>query len=256
MYPSSEEVSSRRNFNKSLLSGLISYALLDTALATQALGRSMQADVAHWSVRLNEYCQDLRTESLTVAEWQEHVETLFSRVRLRDLLVFLDFELFQKGFKFTDQGVRSEKISLPRIKGLPKKTAFKKQIYGMKKGCAIIPHGHSNMVSAHVVLQGEIHARHYDKLALEDAHMIIQPSSDNAMTAGTHSSISDGKDNVHWFVANTDACFMFDVILLNLHERSHSIHNLDIYELEKLPEDKLRVPIIDLGSAIRKYGRI
>ena len=83
----------------------------------------------------------------------------------------------------------------------------------------------------------------------------IKTSYDKNAKIGDSSSISDEKDNVHWFVANTETAFTFDVIMLDLNNKPHDIHNLDIYEKQDLSDGTLRVPILDVENALKKYGK-
>lgn len=124
----------------------------------------------------------------------------------------------------------------------------------MKKDRAIIPHGHINMSSAHLILQGEMHLRHYDKLFQEEQNLIIKPTIDKIAKIGESSSISDEKNNVHWFIANTESAFTFDVIMLNLKDKPYDIYNLDIYQKQDLSNGTMRVPILDVETALKKYG--
>ena len=161
----------------------------------------------------------------------------------------------KKGFEYPNLGVNTKMVKFPKLEGLPKRTAFIKKIFGMKKDRAIIPHGHSNMVSAHLILEGEMHLRNYDKIRIEDKRMIIKPSIDKIIRVGESSSISGYRDNVHWFVANSQTAFTFDVIMINLNEEKYEIHNLDIYEKENLSDGNFRVPILDVKTALEKYGK-
>jgi len=70
-------------------------------------------------------------------------------------LTFIDFDRLIQGFTYPDLGVNTKWVKFPPLDGLPERTVFLKKIFGMKKNRAIIPHGHSNMVSAHLVLKGE-----------------------------------------------------------------------------------------------------
>ena len=100
-----------------------------------------------------------------------------------------------------------------------------------------------------------MHLRHYDKIRIEDETMIIKPTVDKIISRGESSSISDDKDNVHWFIANSESAFTFDIILLNLDEKEYDIHNLDIYEKEDLYNGSYRVPVLDVDTALKKYGK-
>ena len=75
------------------------------------------------------------------------------------------------------------------------------------------------------------------------------------VSVGESSSISDEKNNVHWFVANSDTAYTFDVILLDLAGEKYDIHNLDIYEKQDLSDGTMRVPIMDVATALKKYGK-
>jgi hypothetical protein len=72
---------------------------------------------------------------------------------------------------------------------------------------------------------------------------------------GESSSISDEKDNVHWFIADSATAFTFDVIMLDLHDKLYDIHNLDIYKKQDLSDGTMKVPILDVETALKKYGK-
>ncbi|MCH7974140.1 MAG: hypothetical protein IH949_09690 [Bacteroidetes bacterium] len=87
-------------------------------------------------------------------------------------------------------------------------------------------------------------------------NLIIKPTVDKMINLGESSSISDEKDNVHWFIANSESAFTFDVIMLDLNGKNYDIHNLDIYEKQDLSDGTLRVPILDVETALNKYGKV
>lgn len=245
----------RSAFLKQLLATVTSFALLDSLLATEAIGRPIRPITDHWALQLQTYCADLRRAAITPAEWQAHVECLFARVPLEDLLRFIDFERLVKGFDYPDLGVSTRPVVFPKLAGLPEKTVFVKKVFGMQRDRAIIPHGHSNMASAHLVLRGELHLRHYAKVRQEDQHLVIRPTIDRIASPGESSSISDERDNVHWFIAQTATAFTFDVIMLDLADQPYDIHNLDMDARHDLRDGTLRVPVLDVETALRKYGK-
>lgn len=246
----------RRAFSSQLLKTVSSYALLSSVWCNGAFAKSISSNFKHWAIRLNEYCQDLRTNEISVREWQLQVESLFNDIEYAEFMKFIDFEVLVKGFEYPDLGVSTKPVKFPSLNGLPERTAFVKKIFGMKKDRAIIPHGHSNMASAHLILKGEMHVRHYEKIEEQKDALIIKPTIDKIAKTGDASSISDEKDNVHWFVANTDTAFTFDVIMLDLNERSYDIHNLDIYAHQRLENGLLLAPKLDVETALKKYGKL
>lgn len=245
----------RREFTKGILASVASFALIDSLFAFNAIGKNIKPITDHWAIQLHECCSDLKTDSITVLEWQQKIEALYAKIEFEELLKFINFDNLIKGFEYPDLGVSTRPVKFPKMEGLPERTVFVKKIFGMKKDRAIIPHGHSNMASAHLILHGEMHLRHYEKIQQDGQKLIIQPSMDKIAKAGENSSISDEKDNIHWFIANTATAFTFDVILLDLNHQSYDIHNLDMYEAEDLKNGTFSVPILDVPTALKKYGR-
>jgi hypothetical protein len=104
------------------------------------------------------------------------------------------------------------------------------------------------------VLKGEFQLRQYDKVGETDTHMIIVPTVDEAARAGSHSSISDERNNVHWLRATTDTAFTFDVLVVDLKGKPTDINNIDPDGAEKLSGHQLRVRKLPVEEALRKYG--
>jgi len=205
--------------------------------------------------QLNEYCADLKKQTISPIEWQNNLAALYRQVELSDLLELIDFENLIKRFKYPDLGVNTKTVQFPKLEGLPEEMVFVKKIFGMQKGRAIIPHGHSNMVSSHLVIKGEMHLRQYEKVREEKDHLVISPTIDKNCKLWESSSISDAQNNVHWFVANSETAFTFDVIVLDLKEKPYDIHNIDIYEKQDLSDGMMRIPLLDVNTALKKYGK-
>lgn len=245
----------RKSFLKGLLTTISSYALMDSLYAGDSFSNKIKPITDHWAIYVNEYCSDLKKGAISPLEWQSLIQELYQHIDQTELLRFIDFERLTKSFQYPDRGVATKGVRFPSLHGLPEKTAYIKKVFGMKRDRAIIPHGHSNMVSAHLILKGEMHLRNYDKVQQDKERLVIRPTVDKIISSGESSSISDDKDNIHWFIANTETAFTFDVIVLDLNGEPYDIHNLDIYEKEKLSDGTLSVPILDVETALKKYGK-
>ena len=139
------------------------------------------------------------------------------------MLAAIDFDQLTARFDYPDLGINTRPVQFPRLDGIPEDLAFYGKVFGMRRDRAIIPHGHKNMVSCHYVLKGEFLLKQYDKVDETDSHMIIAPTIDEVARAGSHSSISDEKNNVHWLRATTETAFTFDVLVLDLAGKSADI---------------------------------
>src|SRR5262249_35459125 len=145
-------------------------------------------------------------------------------------------------------------VAFPRLEGLPENLSYFSKVFGMKQDRAIIPHGHRNMVSCHLVLMGQLHLRHYAKVEEDKTHMMIRPTVDQKAGVGSHSSISDERNNVHWLKALTPTAYTFDVIVLDLNGKPWDVDNIDPYGAEKVSGGLLRVRKLSVAEGLRKYG--
>ncbi|HKV09606.1 MAG TPA: hypothetical protein VJ725_15795 [Thermoanaerobaculia bacterium] len=244
----------RREFTKGLLGTIASYSLLETLVSRDLFADAIKPVVGHWVGGLHEVSRDLRTGTISPAMWQAKIKELFDRVELSEMLRFIDFDKLIAGFEYPDLGVNTKQIPFPKLEGVPEDLAFYRKIFGMKKDRAIIPHGHKNMVSCHYVLQGEFHLRHYEKIEEDASHMVIEPTIDQVAKVGSHSSISDEKNNIHWLKANTETAFTFDVLVVDLNGDKWDVDNIDPYGAEKIAGGRLRVRKLPLEEALAKYG--
>jgi hypothetical protein len=244
----------RRELIQSLLGTIASYSLLETLFARDAFADAVKPITGRWVKDLHEMCLDLRQSRITPVMWQAKVRELYGRIELGELLSSIDFDKLSAGFEYPDLGVSTRMVELPRLDGIPRNVAFLSKIFGMRRDRAIIPHGHKNMVSCHYVLKGELRLRQYDKIEETDTHMVLEPTIDEIARVGSHSSISDDKNNVHWLRANTETAFTFDVLVLNLHDQDIDIENIDPYGAEKVSGGRLRVRKLGVDEALRKYG--
>jgi hypothetical protein len=98
----------------------------------------------------------------------------------------------------------------------PGDLSFSPWFFAMKNHVSVVPHGHHNMVTMHMLLTGEVHARHFDRVHDEPGFLTIQPTSDKVLRPGAVSTISDESNNIHWFTALTGPVFMFNLQLVGL----------------------------------------
>lgn len=205
----------RRSFNQGLLASLAAYGLIETLFQRDAFADSVKPIVNKWLADLNALCQDLKGGGkLKDTEFQTKLEGLYKRVDLPELLNLLNLDKIAKETNLPDNGAKSLGIDLTKVEGLPAKLVFGKQIFGMKKGRSVVPHGHSNMCTGFIILRGTFEGKHYDRVESHAKHYLIKPTIDRTFKAGEFSTVSDHKDNIHWFKATSDAGFIFNLHVL------------------------------------------
>ncbi len=252
-----EPMLSRRAFTAGAISSLTTFSLLETLLGTEAYGAGVRPIVRHWLADLDRLARDVRDQNLKQVEWQKKVEELFSKIDLPDFLKLIDFETVAKRSEgFTGRGEQSLSVSFPKVDGIPTSFVFGRQIFACKKGRSVVPHGHDNMATAFLVLKGAFRGRQYDRTKDEPGHMILRSTVDREFAAGGVSTISDYKDNVHWFEATADAAFIFNIHVTNVNPglgRSPKRIYVDPNG-EKIDGGLIRGRLISGSEAVKLYG--
>ena len=183
-------------------------------------------------------------------------DLLANRIELAEVLKLIDFDRIQKTAKLVDNGARSLRPRFPKLDGVTDKLVFGKQVFALKKGRSVVPHGHNNMATAFLVLKGNFHGRHYDRIKDEKDHLIIKPTIDGKFGPGTTSSVSDEKDNVHWFKALDEPAFIFNIHVLGVASgtgrRTGRVY-MDPNG-EKLDDGLIRAPRLSDAKAHELYG--
>jgi hypothetical protein len=85
--------------------------------------------------------------------------------------------------------------------------------------------------------------------------MIIRPTIDRSFGVGEHSTVSDYKDNVHWFTATSEQAFIFNIHVNNVDPDKKL--NGRVYvdpNGEKLSDNRIRAKRVSSGEVYKLYG--
>ena len=245
----------RRQFAQQSLGGLLTYSLLQTLFVHDAFGDEMKVLAAKWLKDLNDLSQDVKGAKLKQTDWQVKVDELFGQVDLADTLKFIDFEKLTADIKLRDEGELSLRAKLPQVEGLPTNLVFGHQIFALGKDRSVVPHGHNNMATAFLILKGNFRGRHFDRLEDDGQHMIIRPTIDRAFAPGEHSTVSDFKDNVHWFTATSERAFIFNIHVMNVDPARKDTGRVYLDPNgEKLSDGRIRAKRVTSGEVYKLYG--
>lgn len=247
---------SRRDFTQQALGSLLTFSLLETLFQRDAFCDEIKPVTAKWLKDVSQLGLDLKDEKLKQLEWQTKIQELYKQVDLPDLLKLVDFDKLTKNVELPNQGARSLSFKFQQIEGVPTKQVFGKQIFALKKGRSVVPHGHNNMATAFLILKGDFHGRHYDRLEDLDKHMIIRPTIDEKFGPGGCSTVSDFKDNVHWFQAMSEPAFIFNIHVDGINPTSGKQTGRVYVDPngEKLSDGRIKARLIDHDESNKLYG--
>lgn len=254
---------SRRRFLEQAALGVVTHTLLQAAFTAQAFAAPVRPNLDRWLLELNELCADLRAHQLTPLQWQAQMEALYADLLLSELLAFIDFDKLTAGLEFPADRAAVKRVVFPKVEGVPPRPVGAK-IFGMTKGRAIVPHGHNDLVSAHLVIKGRFRVRTFDRVFDEEQpneSLMIRPSVDASWEPGRLLTMSDDRDNLHWLVAETAEAFTFDVPLGSLGFRDNypsraQYSSMIFVDPTARPNQKgtIKAPIIQPAQAFAKFG--
>jgi hypothetical protein len=246
----------RRDFHAKLIGSAIAFGLVEMLWTRDLFADPIKPTIDKWFLELTEMTRDLRDRKLTDIEFQAKMEDLYKRVDLKSLCGQIKLDEVEKKTKLPDNGAANVGFDLSKVEGLPKELGFGKQIFGCKKGRSIVPHGHANMCTGFIILKGTWHGRHYDRVETLTDHYVIKPTIDRRFEPGELSTISDHKDNVHWFRSESDVAFIFNVHVIGydpkIKEASGRLY-LDP-EGEKLAGGLVKAAKMSSSECHKKYG--
>ena len=192
----------RREFPARLLGSAITFGLVEMLWSRDLFADAVKPTIDKWLRELVAMTKDLRGRKLTDlrvpdARWRTSTSGSTSRPCARSS----SSTRSRRRRSCRTAGPRTSGFDLSKVEGLPANVGFGKQIFGCKKGRSIVPHGHANMCTGFIVLKGKWHGRHYDRVETHADHYVIKPTIDREFEPGELSTISDHKDNIHWFKA-------------------------------------------------------
>jgi len=252
-----DETLSRRAFTKGALSSLLTISLLDIVGGHDLLASSAKPILDHWLSDMSQLARDLKDQKLKQVDWQKKVETLFGKLDVADFLKLIKFDEIEKKLNsFDEKGAQTQRVTFPKIEGVPKRLVFGRQMFCLKKGRSVVPHGHDNLATAFWILKGSFRGRHWERLEGESrTHMIIKSSIDETYKVGSSSTISDKKDNIHWYKALEDGCFIFNIHVMGINPKSRRIGRAYVDPNgEKQENGTIRAPRITHRQATELYG--
>ncbi len=245
----------RRDFAKQTLGSLLTFALLETVFHTDALAAAVKPIAAKWLADLNRISEDLKGQKLKQIEWQQQVERLFDQVDLSEFLRFVDFAKLTANMQFRERGERAFRAQFPEVEGLPTKLIYGHQMFALQKDRSVAPHGHDNMATAFLVLQGDFEGKHYDRLEDHEDYMIVKPTIDREFKPGECSTVSDYKDNVHWFKATSETGYIFNIHVMHVDPEIKKSGRIYIDpDGQKLSGGLIKANKLKAAEAFKRFG--
>ncbi|MBP6014615.1 MAG: hypothetical protein KBA31_20470 [Alphaproteobacteria bacterium] len=248
---------------RTLFQALAGAAALNAIHTSGALAATPRA-LDRWAQDVADLNRDLAAAKIALTDWQDRIVALDTGVNLGDLRRYLNFDRLTKAMAFPTNLAETADPKFPatiNVAGTERPWFIR--FFGMRQGGAIIPHVHNNMVSAHLVIEGQFHARTFDRVKdlPEEKAVLLRPRLDGTIKPGDAITMSDDRDNSHWLIAQEDRSFTFDVGVLNLSKtRAYGLkandYNMIFVDPTAAPNGQrlIRAPTLSFDACQAKFA--
>ena len=200
-------------------------ACLTIGLAQALWSQRLLADprtleFGRWVESLMAAAERLKRGEITISQWRQQMNALYGAADVPQLISHIDFDQLVARFDFGPHGesfVDLDAVSGNQIPKPPRgQDPITTRFNGIRQGQSVPPHGHANMASAFLVLNGEFRVRQYDKLETRPETVVFRPARDVMQRAGDWNSISETERNIHWLQAMSGDGFYFSIKIKNV----------------------------------------
>lgn len=212
----------RRDFVKrGGAAAFLATSLSRTLVAAELISSHSSMRIDDWLHQLFTAGEALKKAGMDPLGWKRRMDEIYAAAPLAELLNHIDYDALKARMDYSTKGecfirlpmgFEGEDLSHERRQVVTK-------IAGVKAGHAVPPHGHENMVSAFLILDGEFHVRQFDRLKESPAHLYIRETANERQTRGRWSSISDTVNNCHWLKATGGESFLFSTKIVEIDPR-------------------------------------
>lgn len=246
-------MATRRDMLLSALPAFAVLALLREARA--AVPANSRLSARRWIQRQEELAHSLTQHKVTQVQWHDMVNALAGEVDVAEVASELRrAQTRSAGDPFGHDPVKRF-VTFLDDSGTPVRVSYGVALFSFEKNSVITPHAHQHMASAHMVIEGRVRVRTFDRIADEEGTLLVLPTGDELAGPGHAAAMTTDKDNVHWFASRSDRAMTLDVILdgLDPGKERYVIQPLDPIGGEHLADGTIQAPLLSFEESSRRY---
>lgn len=243
----------RRGLLTSAFPAFLTYALLgEAARAAAPSGKGAPQD---WIDQQQELAEALAAGQIAPPTWCREVEKLSRQVDVAELLATARLAADDTARPGGPNDPQKRVVRFADSSGRMRRLSYGAALFAFQPGNVITPHAHRNMVSAHLVVDGHLRIRTYDRVRDEKKGVVIRPAEDAVAGVGSVSTMCAERHNIHWFVPQGGPAMTLDVVIDGLSGQGlpYEITPLDPLGGTVLKDGSILAPAMSFDAAAAKY---
>ena len=230
------------------------YALLAELARAQTLARSVPA--RRWLSLQGELARGLAQRTLSEASWHRGVNELSSQVDLESLAHELRRARIRDAGEPFGHDPKKRFVTVLDDEERPVRLGYGLALFDFGPDSVITPHAHRFMASAHMVVDGRVRVRTYDRIRDEENAIVVRPTQDVLAEPGHAAAMTTPKDNVHWFAPRSKKAMTIDVIVDGLEpgRERYLIEPIDPLRAIPLSDGNFRAPLLSFERSMERYS--
>lgn len=241
---------------RELLSAAIGFSVYALLREARAAVPARRADPARrWVERQDELARSLADGSLSQIQWHDAVNGLAREVDLPALAELLRRSKRREGRGGAAHDPHKRFVTFRGEGDTPVQWRYAVALFDFDADSVITPHAHQHMASAHLVLEGRLRVRTYDRLRDDASALILRPALDQIAEPGHAIAMTTARDNVHWFASRSARAMTLDLIVEGLDpgKRRYVIQPVDPLGGNEAQDGTIRTPLISFEQSAQLY---
>jgi hypothetical protein len=242
---------------RTLLKNCASFSAYALVAELSFAGTRKQALPARrWLSLQSDLARGLAQGTLSQSQWHKDVNTLAGEVDLESLAHELRRARIKNAGVPFGHDPQKRFVTILGDDGQPVRLEYGLALFDFGPNDVITPHAHRHMASAHMVIEGRVRVRTYDRVRDEDGALIIRPTQDVLAEPGHSAAMTSANDNIHWFAPRSSRAMTLDIIIdgLDRGKDRYLIEPVHPIGGQKLNDGTLRAPLVSFEDSMKLYN--
>ena len=203
-----------------------------------------------WIDQQQELADALATGQIAPLDWCREVETLSRQVDLAELLATARLAADDVAKPGGPNDPQKRVVHFSDVSGRQQRLSYNAALIAFQPGNVLTPRTRRSGVSAHLVLDGALRIRSYDKVRDDRNGMMIRPAGDVIVGVGKVSTMCAERRPVHWLVPKGGPATVLEV---SIGGNAEEVMPLDPLGGKILKDGSILAPMIGQDAAALKY---